>query len=426
MDEPRLWVVSLHARSAVRFELGEFVALNPSGIPAVKRIRVRNQIHQDQDGSEFAGELVVEALGEFRTADEAARSIAPAIAPLFDVAAVAANAAVDDSADVAIFAPPLDGRKGEYRLQKTSEPLTPPANVRNLSAAEFLEFVKALSAHPQKALVSRALAHYRIAIDALDGRNWLIPCEHLFIATQALGEAILPRLLVENGLDPLAKDSKAALAARLGYSPTAGDRAAHLKALDGWIRLTQVFGDDRACYQGLKKASDALEHGYGNFAEMREWTTGVADRAFARVRQCILRELNIRPDSSLCGSRFQHVLGTWPPALELNGFYTDAVSVDLTELQRGNDKHWPRFAGPHWFPVVNRIRDDANGARMVVVQFHGSGKSLIASQELEPGETNWLYPGAIDGTAAGTPLELKPSRPDAGGVGYRGFLRNPA
>ncbi|MTD45920.1 hypothetical protein GKE82_16905 [Conexibacter sp. W3-3-2] len=83
------------------------ILASPESTVAVAAIRVRNLRMRRPDGTGYAAALVAEAAGEADDGTAAVDLLANLAAPYFALAALAANAAVDDPQDLIAFTPPL-------------------------------------------------------------------------------------------------------------------------------------------------------------------------------------------------------------------------------------------------------------------------------------------------------------------------------
>lgn len=111
LDDLRVktWSVSLQAHSAVRIADDHNIEIlaSPESTVAVAAIRVRKLRMRRPDGTGYAAALVAEAAGEADDGTTAVDLLANLAAPYFALAALAANAAVDDPQDLIAFTPPL-------------------------------------------------------------------------------------------------------------------------------------------------------------------------------------------------------------------------------------------------------------------------------------------------------------------------------
>jgi len=404
----RPWVVSLRARSAVRLQADKLINIRAdakSTVP-VAGVRIRNLGCINKDGTKFVGALVAEAAGYFDTVEEAANRLGNLASPYFQVAAVAANAAVDEPEDMLCSAPPLpDGTVGRFVVQLHSQPRAPAAVVRDLPVQAFSDLLQALNAHAREDRLHRAMAHYRLALGNMAFQAWMLAGESLYVAVENLARVVTQRLQREAGF-PDTPEGKHLLALSVGIRPASDRDRSHLRRLDSWVRQDKVFGGDGECYKQLLAASDAFEHGHEGFDFVRARTDAVTRRAFGLVRRAILTELGVPPESELFAKRFDIPLGDWRPVLELDGEYTDddpTAFPDLSTPDHVND-NWPEFVGPTITPVISKMVDVPDG-RTVSLTTHGDAKSMLATQKVRVVDHRWIVPSGKEAAPVGN-LEL--------------------
>src|SRR4051794_7924210 len=110
----RMFVVVLEAKAGFRFEGDKnitVVAADDSEL-AVAGVRLRNkqtwapEAVRREDAQTFVGGIVAEAAGRFSTVEDAVAVLANLASPYLHVLAVIANAAVEGSEDLVVYAPP--------------------------------------------------------------------------------------------------------------------------------------------------------------------------------------------------------------------------------------------------------------------------------------------------------------------------------
>jgi len=395
----RLWIVSLLARSAAVIadnKLLNIVASPESTVPVVA-IRLRNQVCLSTDepaGPTFVGGLVAEAAGVLADATSAVDLLANLASPYFQAVALAVNAAVDEAQDVFAFAPPRDPSDiGEYIVQKASHQRSPAPAIRQIEPELLMELLQALGNHVREDRLHRALAHYRMALNHLEPRNWVLAAESLYIAVENLARVIFLRLLREAEL-PDTGEGKHHLALLHGHRPRDDDDRSHLGRLDSWIREHFVFGDNRPCYKDLLDASDGFEHGYDGFDKVRNRATRSTQRAFGYIRRAVLREIGIAEDSALLGPKFDIPLGDWRPVLQLSGTYTDTADKPGPGFTPDDFRDdWPDFHGPTVMPRISRVIDNPDGSRTLDLTLQAHGDLLSATQTIDKRmTTDWILP----------------------------------
>jgi len=391
------WVVMLRARSTIRLRDDPRVVINPepSSTGPVLGVRIRNSYSKVDDDRLLVTGLFVEVRGMAASPDSAVEQLAGWALPHFQVIATAGNGAIDEPADMVVYAPPVGERPGRFLERRSCGPKDPAVVVRSIGAADLLTVLKGLNGHVDEQRLQRAMAHYRHALGELDPFNRVRCAESLFMACENLGQVILRRLYREAGL-PDNGESKHKLAVEAGFNPPNERSRQHLRDFDSYVRAHYIFDDQKEIYKNLLFASDHFEHGSRGFDQIQAAADASADKAFGYVRRAILREIGVANDSPLVTEeKYRHPLAGWQPALEVSGSYTS-----------DRDDDWPHFYGVSLFPEIMEIEDlDDDQKRNVTFRFTGSGAALLGGQEVTLERSLWAMPSSPDRTAkqAGEP-----------------------
>jgi hypothetical protein len=135
------------------------------------------------EGTYVSG-LVFEAAGKLVGSTQAASVLANFASSYIQVAALAANPAFSDDFEMIIYAPPTEELPGRFHTQKSCLPNPPAAKLRTMSAEDMMEVMQAFQAHRYEGRLHHAMAYFRIALNSLQLRFWVLAAEHLFIATE--------------------------------------------------------------------------------------------------------------------------------------------------------------------------------------------------------------------------------------------------
>jgi hypothetical protein len=129
---------------------------------------------------------------------------------------------------------------------------------------------------------------------------------HLYIAVEALTKALYRRELASAGI---AEDD---FMQSIGIDPA--DKDAEYRAL-AHTRLTTIFQGDNATYQAIREASNGIEHGYANVAEIWAVPFEVAEKTARYLRSAILSSVDLPTEdlSNLEAQRYRDVLPNQPP-----------------------------------------------------------------------------------------------------------------
>jgi hypothetical protein len=333
--------------------------------------------------------MFVEARGDAETAADAVAQLAPLAAPHLQLLSTVANAAVDDSDWLLVYAPPTATATGQFVEQRAcGSPALPAAAVRSVEGHEFIEVLDALNEHPEQERLYRAMAHFREALRSIDPLNRVMSAESLYMACENLGQVVFRRLCRQAGL-PANGDTKHQFAVADGFVPK-GTTRQHLYDFDSHLRVAHIFGGDRALYNNLRSASDAFEHGSASFGAVQRAADESADTSFSHIRGAILREIGVSATSSLLGKKYQHHLAGWQPKIELTGTFTDDTRPE----------GWPYFYGSSVFPEIVTIKDGTDDKREVTLRATANTTSLLEGQALTVEGTAWLLPSTPDRSPA--------------------------
>jgi hypothetical protein len=126
------------------------------------------------------------------------------------------------------------------------------------------------------------------------------------MAVEALTRVLYRRSLSESGL------TEDDYIQSLGVDPTASN--AKFRALAA-TRLAVIFQGDNSTYQAIRKASDGIEHGYANFAQIWAVPFDVCVKTAAYLRSAILSAIDLATDdvATLEGPRYSSVCKKEPP-----------------------------------------------------------------------------------------------------------------
>lgn len=128
--------------------------------------------------------------------------------------------------------------------------------------------------------IEMAIDHYVGALSHWRDGHELLALSRLFMASEALSIARVKRLMHD-----LKYETREDLANYLGIKKT--------KDIESWVRKEIVFKDEHVCHQRAKAASDAFEHGFGDFGQMRNYSVEIVERTAFILRRGILDSVEI-------------------------------------------------------------------------------------------------------------------------------------
>ncbi len=143
---------------------------------------------------------------------------------------------------------------------------------RVINAEATTAFIQALDKSTEIGRISRAIVQYGHALSNWRFGDEILPLAHLFMGMETLKDVALRRELDREGIE---KDK---LAQRWDVSE---------EDLLGEVRRRILFNDDDDCLRKAKRASDAFEHGFLPFVEIRELSMGALVPTANYVRKAI-------------------------------------------------------------------------------------------------------------------------------------------
>jgi hypothetical protein len=181
-----------------------------------------------------------------------------------------------------------------------------PWNGRFLERVSTIKFAVSLWGSSDRERLMIASGHYVEALRVWGEAGKPLVLLHLYIAVEALTKVIYRRELAASGL------SEDNFIRSRGINPTDSD--GKYRAL-GQTRLATIFQGDNATYQSIREASNGIEHGYANFAEIWAVPFEIAEKTAHYLRSAILSALDLRDEdlANLEGQRYRDVSRNQPP-----------------------------------------------------------------------------------------------------------------
>jgi hypothetical protein len=288
------YVVVLRAQSSARFLPEEGWELNLDAVPGLGlgAVRVRAFTRWVASGeNSIPRELVVEVRGHAASLEEAVTKFDTIARPIATMAGFVANVRVglievhlaydctpgsSERPFLEVFVPDERGAVTEGRIIR-----------KDLLETACVAF---LGLEHDSARVGRALRQYELAL-----RQWYLGSEwlalsHLYMAVEALTEAVLRKAMADRGV------TEEALARSLGVVTDDPDRPRWRQILREQVREQLIFGADSETYQMAKSASDGLEHGFLELDAIAAHALKCTDKTFRHVRRTVIELLSL-PDA---------------------------------------------------------------------------------------------------------------------------------
>jgi hypothetical protein len=181
-----------------------------------------------------------------------------------------------------------------------------PWNGRFLERESTIKLAVALWSSADRERLMIACGHYVEALRLWGEYAKPLVLLHLYIAVEALTRVLYRRELASAGM---AEDD---FLRSVGIDPAEKD--AKYRAL-ARTRITTIFQSDNATYQAIREASNGIEHGYANFAEIWAVPFEIAEKTAQYLRCAILSSLDLQATdlSNLEAHRYRDVLQSQPP-----------------------------------------------------------------------------------------------------------------
>jgi len=169
----------------------------------------------------------------------------------------------------------------------------PPRFIHHLSTTRF---ISSLASHKHKGRLNRAITQYYHALTYWRPGDELLALAHLFMAAEALAKCSLDQHLKETGTTK--KD-------------LSNLWQVEEKHLTSAARRRLVFKGDDCCHRAAKNASDAFEHGFKDYHELRPLAAQYTVKSAGYVREAVVALSGVCPVSAavLLSRPFDRPLG---------------------------------------------------------------------------------------------------------------------
>jgi hypothetical protein len=262
----------MRAYAAAHFPWDEFIGVRWSDANAA--------FQSEYTGGASAHAYPVTIHGEIRgggqSIDEAQVRLGSAMASVFPMMAVAANAAVADPFPIVAYGTDLTDIQPflGYRNAKASEWF--PPGLRLMDRDATLAFAMALLQLPSNGLLRRAIEFYARALGYWTPEQKLLAGEFLFIAAETLSRCIVEQRAAAKGITP----NNLAQLHKVKYS-----------VLFSRVLSEDVFAGDAPALDAMKLASDGFKHGFLAADQVRQLIEPVLERSMGNVRRAIVMTL---------------------------------------------------------------------------------------------------------------------------------------
>lgn len=285
------YLVVLRAPSSARFLPEGGWQLDLDSVPGLGlgAVRTRTFTRWVESGEHsLPRELVVEVRGKAASLDEAMTKFTMIARPIATMVGFVANVRVgplevhlayDCTPErtkrhfVEVFLPDERGTVAEGRIIR-----------QHLLEGACTAF---LALNQDSSRVMRGLRQYELALrEWYLGGEWLA-LSHLYMAVEALTKAVSRKTMTRRGI------SETELARSLGVDTEDPDRPRWREVLGQKVREQLIFDNDTETYKTAKAASDGLEHGFSELADISAHAVKCADKTFYHVRRTLVDLLDL-------------------------------------------------------------------------------------------------------------------------------------
>jgi hypothetical protein len=278
----REYTIVLRGRSAVVFPEAAKPAILIDGISSpfgVLRVSYTTRYIDRGNGIRVPGHLVIEVRAKGESLNAVAQATSNVAISLLPIIALAGNAAIRKPTMELVYESSPGNHEREYLQAHVPAEGSQLHEARALLPHLALRVIAAILQSAEAERHLRATTQYQLALENWHGGNEILVAAHLWMATEALTKVIERRLCREGSR--LTRDE---LATSLGLS---------VRELDPHIRLTHIQAGDVECYRAIQRASNAFEHSFESFEEIRRQAAPAIRQFGANVRRAILTECEI-------------------------------------------------------------------------------------------------------------------------------------
>jgi len=310
------YTVVLRGTSAAVLLKHDYFRVNgfPTGIgPATVAVRCRWPKHTGD--VEFPGHLWIEIVGRARGLQKAIPILANAGLAILPIIAFSTNSAISDP-EIELAFDSTPGGKSRQFFQSFVPPETKALRfVRTFNTELTASLFTAVAQHPQSERFRTSISQYRLALEHWTTGRETLSLAHLWMALEALTEVQLKHEYAKRELDP--KTQRRELLIALGERAKRVekmDAREEANALNARIRKDIILRGDRECYKQAKTASDGFEHGFLDFADIRDYARQARTKIANYLRQRILELLDLTTETraALLSPPFSTPMGHWP------------------------------------------------------------------------------------------------------------------
>jgi hypothetical protein len=285
---PNQYVVVLRSASAARFLRNTQLPVSFNAGGTLVDLIFRTRYVDEGFEATVPRDLWVEARGEADSLEQAVNLFWGAANSLIPIIALCVNAMVDPlTVEVAYDRSP---EKQEHEFFQCFHPESGgiPPEGRRVDSEATGAVIQSLGTHSEQARLYRAITQYHLALSRWKLGDEILTVSHLFMGIEALTEVALRQVLRREG------KSEAELATSWGVDPRAPETQGRLHTiLLAEARRRILFQGDTETHRRAKATSDGIEHGFAEYAELRESAVPARDKTALYLRSAILDLLDM-------------------------------------------------------------------------------------------------------------------------------------
>lgn len=257
-------------------------------------IRLANHIDKGKPNS-VTQEILFEARGSAATLPNAVASFTGIANTFSAILSLCANASFDNlQFELAYEANPCEQEREFFQRSPWHSPSV-GVRPRLINKAASERVLQALASHVERPRLLRATAHYKEMLNFWYLEERLRCVVHAWVAVEALTKVALKREIARTSQD----EERLAQALEVDVKTA---KAKWKNDLDGVIRRKYIFHEDAETFRRAKGVSDAFEHSFKEFGELRDIAEELVVTVADHVRRAIFEFMDL--DQATCSILF--------------------------------------------------------------------------------------------------------------------------
>lgn len=288
---PNRYVVVLRSPSAARFLRNSQLPINFNAGGTLIDLIFRTRYVNEGFEAPVPRDLWVDARGEADSLDQAINLFSGAANSLIPIVSLCANAAIDPLAVEIAYDHTAGKQEHEFFQCFNSESHEIPHQGRRVDNDATGAVIQSLGTHREQSRLYRAISQYHLALSHWKLGDEILAVGHLFMGIEALTEVVLRETLRLDGKS----EPELGTLWELDVQALQVEGKLHATLL-AEARRRLLFQGDMETHRHAKAASDGFEHGFAEYAQIRESAVGARDKAALYLRNAILNLVEMNPE----------------------------------------------------------------------------------------------------------------------------------